>query len=116
MIPAKLALEPFSEGDDWDGIPAITITINHAAPAVAMGSVTMRFRQTGVTKPTIVELSSGTPSQIAILDAAVWNFQIPVQPIPELTAGRWMWRLRITDAVGRKRTYLADEIVVLENI
>jgi hypothetical protein len=118
MIPAKLALEKFTEGDEWDGIPSLTITINGAAPPVPLASAKMRFKKPGAVPSTVVELSSATPGQITIVSAATWEISVPPQLVAGLTFGKWTWRLRCLDTstTGRPKTYLADEIEVLETI
>jgi len=116
MIPGKLSLVPFTEGDDWAGIPSLTITVNGVAPPSAIASVRMRFKKAGAVPSAVVELISTNALQINILNAATWHFRLPEQTIPGLTFGKWAWRIRITSAAGRTRTFLADEITVLETV
>lgn len=116
MIPQQLSLTPFTEGDTWDGIPSMTITVNGAAPASALSSVIMRFKKNGGTDAELVELTSATPAQITITNAATWTLTVPAQIVAGLTAGKWDWRMKFTDAAGKKRTYLADQITVLETV
>lgn len=116
MTPQKLALTPFTEGDTWDGIPALAVTINGAAPGSNLALVTMRFKKVGSAAEAAVELTSATPAQITITSAATWTVTVPAQIIAGLTAGKWDWRMRFTDATGKKRTYLADQITVLESV
>lgn len=115
MTPAKLTLESFTAGDTWDGIPALTIRVNGVAPAPDISLVKMRFAKADRTGGVPVELSSAVAGQITITNANNWEVSIPGQLMPGLTAGRWLWRIRITDSTGAKRTYLADEITVLED-
>jgi len=77
MTPQKLTLTPFTEGDEWEGIPAITIT-----------------------------------------SAANWEFTIPAQIVAGLTYGKWTWRIKCKDntGTGKPKTYLADELTVLETV
>jgi hypothetical protein len=116
MIPQKLTITPFTEGDTWDGIPSLTLTINGAAPASALAAVTMRFKKSGGLDSETVELTSATAGQINITSAANWAIAIPPQIVPGLTTGKWSWRMRFQDAAEKKRTYLADEITVLETV
>lgn len=116
MTPQKLSLTPFTEGDTWDGIPSLTITINGAPPASNLSLVTMRFKRAGGLESDVVELTSATPGQITISSAANWQITVPAQIVPTLTTGKWDWRMKFTDAAGKKRTYLADQITVLETV
>lgn len=113
MTPQKLALTPFTEGDTWNGIPSLTVTVNGSPPASALSLVTMRFKKSGESG-TVVELTS--PGQITINSALNWTLTVPAQILAGLTSGKWDWRMRFTDAAGKKRTYLADQITVLESI
>lgn len=124
MTPQKLSLEPFTEGDEWEGIPSITIRTGptggpFVAPAIPLASVTMRFKRSGAEPPVeVVELSSATAGQITITSAANWQFSVPSQLVPLLKFGKWKWRIRLRDTStdGNPRTYLADEIQVLETV
>lgn len=115
MKPSKLALQDFTAGDTWEGIPSITIRVNGAAPASDIASVTMRFKQANLVPGDVVELSSAA-GKITIVNANTWEISVPEQLVPGLTHGKWMWRIRITDAAGKKATYLADELCVLEDV
>lgn len=115
MTPQKLALTPFTEGDTWAGIPSLTVTVNGAPPASALTLVTMRFRKSGGLPSDVVELSSAD-AEITITNAATWAITIPAQIVPALTTGKWIWRMRFQSADGKKRTYLADELTVLETV
>ena len=124
MQPQALALDPFTEGDEWEGIPGIQIKVGpeggpYAAPESPLDIVTMRFKRSGrVSSTVIVELSSETPGEITITDAAAWEFSIPAQVVPLLTCGTWTWRIRCKDSTptGKPKTYLADTIEVLETV
>lgn len=116
MTPAKLALEPFTEGDRWDGIPGLTLTVNAVTPASPISLVTMRFKKAGSVPSDVVELTSAVPTEILIASNADWEITVPPQEVPELTWGEWTWRIRITAADGTKKTYLADNIKVLEGV
>ncbi len=116
MTPQKLALTPFTEGDTWDGLPSLTVTINGAPPASSLSLVTMRFKKSGGLESETVQLTSATAGQINITNAANWTITIPAQIVAGLTAGKWTWRMCFQDAAGKKRTYLADEVTVLETV
>ena len=116
MTPQKLSLTPFTEGDTWDGIPSLTVTINGSPPASALSLVTMRFKKSGGLESETVQLTSATVGQITITNAATWAITVPAQIVPALTTGKWTWRMRFQDATGDKRTYLADEITILETV
>jgi hypothetical protein len=123
MTPQKLPLTPFTEGDEWEGIPSISITVGPAGgpfapPAAPLASVTMRFKKSGGMTSDVVELSSATAGQITITSAANWTFTIPPQIVAGLTSGKWTWRIKCRDntATGKPKTYLADEITVLETV
>ena len=115
MTPQKLALEPFTAGDTWRGIPSITITVNGAPPSSALASVRMRFTPVSNPDATAVELTSAA-AKITISSAANWVVVVPKQAVPALVAGRWDWQLKFTDATGTVTTYLADSINVLPTV
>lgn len=124
MEPQKLTINKFTEGDEWEGIPEISITVGpelgpFAPPANPLALVTMRFKKaTEVTPNPVVELSSATPGQITITNAATWTFSIPPQIVDLLTYGKWKWRIRCKDntVTGKPKTYLADEVEILETV
>jgi hypothetical protein len=118
MIPGKLPLEKYTEGDEWEGIPSLSITVNGAPPTTPLGIVTMRFKKAGSVPSDVVQLSSATAGQITILDPANWEISVPPQVVAGHTFGKWVWRLRCQDtsATGRPKTYVADEIEVLETV
>lgn len=123
MTPQALTLDPFTEGDEWEGIPGLQIQIGptggpYAAPESPLAIVTMRFKRVGREASAAVELSSETAGEITITDAATWEFSIPPQIVPLLTCGTWTWRIRCKDstATGKPKTYLADTLEVLETV
>lgn len=123
MIPQKLPLTPFVEGDAWRDAIAIAITTGpdggpYATPASPLTLATMRFSKIGSEAATVVQLSTADATQITIVSAAGWELSLPVQIIPGLTAGKWAWQLRCRDnsATGNPQTYLADVIEILETI
>lgn len=115
MKPGKLTLEPFTEGDSWDGIPAFTLTVNGVPPASPIDTVTMRFKKSGSQPSEIITLSSAD-DEITIVDAAGWEIEVPQQIVAGLTYGKWDWRIRITDDEGVIKTYVADTIEILETV
>jgi len=116
MIPGTLTLEAFTEGDLWEGIPAFLITVNGVAPSADIESVTMRFNKAGCISSDVVELTSATPGQITIVDAANWEIEVPEQAVTGLTYGKWKFRIKIKPVGLAARTYIADEITVLETV
>ena len=123
MIPAKLPLTPFTEGDEMEGIPSIAITVGPTGgpflpPTNPLALVTMRFKRTGDVPSDVVELTSATAGQIIITSAAAWTFSIPAQIVPGLTKGKWTFRIKCQDntTTGKPKTYLGDEITVLETV
>lgn len=122
MIPQKLTLTPFTEGDTWSGIPSVVITVGpdggpFVAPENPLEIVTMRFKKAGGLDSDVVQLTSATAGQITITSAATWTFTIPPQIVSGLTAGKWDWRIRCTSNSGDDvQTYLAGQITVLETV
>jgi hypothetical protein len=123
MIPQKLPLTPFTEGDEWEGIPSIAITVGPTGgpfvpPTAPLAQVTLRFKKAGGVPSEVVELSTATAGQITITSAANWQFTIPAQIVAGLTYGKWAWRIKCRDntGTGKPKTYLADELTVLETV
>lgn len=123
MIPQKLPIDPFTEGDSWEGIPSISITAGpeggpFAAPASALSLVTMRFKRAREVPSDAVELSSAVTGQVTITNAAAWTFRIPEQIVPGLTRGKWTFRIKCQDSTtsGQPKTYLTGELEVLETV
>lgn len=116
MIPQKLTLESFTEGDTWKGIPSVTITVNGATPPSPISLVEMSFKKSGSVPSTPVRLTSATPTQITLTNAAGWVFAVPPQVVAGLTYGNWTWRIRVTESTGEKHTYLTGELLILENV
>jgi len=114
MKPENITLEPFVAGDHWEGIPALTIQINNAPPASALGSVRLRFTKDERTTE-VVELSS-EDDEITIVDAAAWEISIPEQAVPGLTAGKWRWNLETTNAAGVVKTSVEGTQKVLRDV
>lgn len=120
MTPKTLTLEPFTEGDAWDGIPQVSITEGpeggpFVAPASDLQIVTMRFQKADGSPDNVVELSSAA-AKITITSANNWTFVIPPQVIAGVTEGRWNWNIRCTNAAGHPKTYLTGQVTVLPSI
>jgi hypothetical protein len=116
MIPAKLYLEPFTEGDTWGGIPETTVLFNGAAPLVALASVSMRFVKETQASTEAAEITSANPAQISLTSAALWKFTVPPQQMSALTEGVWKWQLKVIDTLGVKSTIAFDKLTVLEHV
>lgn len=115
MTPRSIALEPFTQGDHFPGIPALTITVNDVPPASPLARAVMRFFPADGNGDE-VELDSNTPGQITILNAANWELSIPRQAIPFLTAGRWNTQIKLTDSTGAVDTYISTQQLVLPTV
>jgi hypothetical protein len=116
MIPAKLPLEKFTAGDRWAGIPALAITVNGITPASPITAARLRFKKSTEVLPNPpVELSNAN-SKLTIVSAANWEISVPPQIVPELTAGDWLFQLKITAADGSLDTYISDKLTVLETV
>lgn len=117
MIPKTQEIESFVEGHTWPGIPAVTIRVGGNPPASPISTVVMRFEKIG-SEGEEVELSSATAGQITIASAANWEFSVPKQIVPGLTAGRWRWMTTITDseATPNKDPYLTGDFTVLAKV
>lgn len=120
MTPQTLDLDPFTEGDHWEGIPAMTIQINDMPPDRPLTKVRIRFRPTD--KPvnsqeanTRVELSNADTEQIQIVDADTWEISAPKQPLA-LTFGSWAYNIETTDADGVVWTPVAGTIQILQDV
>ena len=123
MTPAKLPLTPHTEGDEWEGIPSIAITVGPTGgpfvpPSNPLALVTLRFKRAGDVPSDVVELTSATAGQITITSAANWTFSLPPQIVPGLTKGKWTFRVKCRDnsGTGKPKTYLGDELTVLETV
>ena len=116
MQPAPLTLAPFTEGDLWEGIPALSLTVNGTVPASPIEVVTMRFQRAGAVPSVAVGLTSATAGQITIVDAANWIIEVPEQVVASLSYGKWDFQITIKPVGSSKRTYIADTVDVLQTI
>lgn len=116
MKPAKLPLEPITEGNAFDGIPSITVTGDFTEAALA--SVTMRFRPNDEKPGESVELSSAVPGQITIESSSpgAWTISVPRQLIPGLSRDTYIWQITFTDANGFPLTLLEDTLEIRKKI
>lgn len=114
MTPKSITLEPFTEGDHFPGIPALTLQIAGDVPATPLATALMRFSPADG-NGTAVELSSAD-SKITIVSAANWEISVPRQTVPGLTAGRWNCQIKLVDTSGVKDTYIATQQLVLPTV
>jgi hypothetical protein len=119
MTPSTLIIDPWVEGDTWDGLPGIKIKTGAdletaGPPATSLDSVVMRFSLGDEVNSSSVEISS-EDDQILIEDEDAWLFSVPSQIIPELTEGKWRWQIRCTSGTLVK-TYLQGEIEIGKKI
>lgn len=116
MEPAKLTLDPFTEGDGWKGIPALSIKVNGVTPAAAISSAEMLFAKNNNTQPNpAIELSSAN-NKLTIVSAANWEISVPPQVVPGLTEGEWLFQIKITPVGGLPETYVSDVLTVLKTV
>ncbi len=114
MTPKTITLEPFTEGDHFPGIPALSILIEGVTPATPLATAIMRFAPAdGSAEP--VELTSAD-EQITIVSAANWEISVPRQAVPGLTARRWNCQIKLIDTTGIKDTYISTQQLVLPTV
>jgi hypothetical protein len=102
-IPA-IELPPFLEGDHFYGLPEIQIrAADGSVPASPLVTAVMRFVPAAGPADSAFELTLAAGKITA--DLALWNLSVPEQAVPQLTAGRWVWRLTTTNAAGVRRTW-----------
>ncbi len=115
MQPSPFPLEPFTEGDLWEGIPNLKILFNGARYGSPLQDISMRFKKAGAVPSAVVELSY-SQGGISITSGVNWEFSVNAQEMPDLTHGTWTWRMRFTAEDGTIATLLSDEIEVLEDV
>lgn len=103
--------DPIFKGDNWDGLPAVTILINDLTPAAAIASAELIFFN-AEKGPDTPELMLTSPTKITITSAAAWEIEVPPQ-ILDLPVGEWTFRLRITDSAGIKKTFGTGTLLIL---
>jgi len=102
-IPA-IELPSFLEGDHFYGLPEVQIrTADGSVPASPIASVVMRFAPVGGGDQAAFELTLAAGRITA--DLGAWDIAVPEQAVPELSAGRWAWRLTTVNAAGVRRTW-----------
>ncbi len=102
----------FVQGDEWGGFtPPLTIQVNGSAPLDDAASAKMQFRASEGSSDTLLELSTAD-SEIIILSASGWTFNIPAQTL-DLLASTYVWGFKTIDINGVGQTYLEGKIVVL---
>lgn len=103
--------DPIFKGDNWDGLPAVTLLINDLTPAVAIASAELIFFN-AEKGPDTPELMLTSPTKITITSAAGWEIEVPPQVLA-LPLGEWTFRLRIIDAEGIKKTFGTGTLQIL---
>lgn len=110
MIPATLTVDPFSEGDTWNGIGSVTVEVNGEAYSSPLVGVYMQFRNQH--DVLLAECSTANGGAV-IVDADEWIFKVPAQKLA-LKKGRWSFGIKCVAADGAEWTLLAGKIRVLE--
>ena len=110
MIPQPLTLEPWTAGDHCPKIGPVVIDWGGVTPPKAMKTVLMRFKQSAI----VVELSSDA-NEITII-AADWTFTVPRQAVAGLTAGEWVFQVKVIAVDDVLDTYIADKVTLLPNV
>lgn len=110
MAPQKYIMQPVPRGDQWTGVPTITIKVNGLVPAVPLASARMQFRKFDKLG---AELSTG--AGIDIVSAAGWELSIPAQSLP-LGAGKWDYDLEAINTDGAVKTYVEGSINIKQDI
>ena len=114
--PATITLPPVVRGDTWDGFVVTGVLLDDAAPASALASALIHFREaTDAEDPAGHELSTDDAAELVIDDAAAWTLRAPAQSLP-LAAGKWFFDIQFTDAAGDVRTYVSGTLTVLQDV
>jgi hypothetical protein len=114
--PSTYNFPDLVRGDTFDGITSLQITVNDAPPPVALASVRAHFRRSKLAAATLVELSSeDSPATIVIHDSGTWLISIPPGSL-DLPVGKAFYDMEFTDTSGRKKTYIAGTIEVLQDV
>lgn len=104
-------------GDTFDGIANLQITVDSAAPTDALASVRIQFRRSKRAASVLQSLSSDdSPATILIEDADTWLISIPSSNNLDLPVGKSFYDMEFTDVNGRKKTYIAGTIEVLQDV
>lgn len=115
--PASLTLNPFTEGDTWEGIQVTGITMTNGDPLPSpLALVKMQFRRDPNDASVGGRLSSEVGGGIDIIDADAYSFNIPARQMRLLLAGTWRWDIQLTAVSGVVTTYLTGTIQVLPQI
>lgn len=116
MKPSTYNFPDLVRGDTFDGISSLQITVNDAAPTTALASVRAQFRRSKKADAVLLELSSETsPATISIDNASTWLISVPAGSL-DLPVGKAFYDMEFTDADGRKKTYIAGTIEVLQDV
>ena len=117
MKPSTYNFPDMVRGDTFDGIAELQITVDSAAPSVALASVRIHFRRSKRAGAILKSLSSeDSPATISIDNADTWLISIPSSNDLDLPVGKSFYDMEFTDADGRKKTYIAGTIEVLHDV
>jgi hypothetical protein len=115
-------LDRFRRGDSWVGITVGPVLVDGVAPASAIASVKMQFRDKNGTLGYEFNDDPATGEGTVTIDAAAtWEISVLKQALPlTVTAGKksqnWYWDIEITDEAGAVLTVAAGKIVVDSDI
>ena len=115
--PLTLPLEHHLVGDDWDGFYQLSVEIDGQPPGAALALVELVLALENRRPPQgAVVLSSVVPAQILLVSAALWRVRILPQKLPGISAGRWKYQVRFTDAAGVRKTYYQGDMLVAKSL
>jgi len=116
MIAAKSpeldAMLAFHEGDDWGGIPNVTVV---PAPVNPLTRVIMTFLTDLNSKREVDRLDS-EDGTIIIEDVNDWHFRVPAQLMPKLKGGNYNYGITLIDDDGTTQHYIEGVIPVLPSL
>ncbi len=105
-------LDSFFEGDDFPGIPAITIRLGGSPPTFALSSVVMHMVHSSGVEVDLTVDNDG----IVINSAGEWDFYVPSGPREELIPGLWRWTMPTVDTAGSRFTYIVGHFKVIKRL
>jgi hypothetical protein len=110
MAIANIALLPVVRNDTWDGLSGCKFSSTGTAFASPLATVRMSFKDsTGAVQ---LALSSDTPGEATITDAAGWEFEIPARKL-SMPDGAYSWGIETTDSAGIVKTRVIGTITIL---
>jgi hypothetical protein len=110
MAIANITLLPVVRNDTWDGLTNCKFSSTGTAFASPLATVRMSFKDsTGAVQ---LALSSDTPGEATITDAAGWEFEIPARKLT-MTDGAYSWGIETTDDDGVVKTRVIGSIHIL---